>query len=355
MNESTGSGGLVRTIGTWGLAAGVFNLIIGSSIFVFPATIAAALGPPGILAYLVSAALMGLIALCFAEAGSRVTGAGGTYAYVETAFGPFAAWLVGLLIYLGIQLIASAVVATVLVRSLSVLVPAIAEGVPRAIVLMLAFGVFSIINIRGGARGGVKVVIGVTVAKVAPLLMLAVVGLFAFRPDYVRWGAIPPVADIGRMAMRLVYLFAGLESALAVSGEMVNPRRTVPRGILVGLAAATFLYLGVHFAAQGLLGPALATSTQAPLADAAAVVLGDPGRTILLLGTFISALGFLSAAMLIATRTLFAMGLAGRLPRGVAAVHPRYGSPAVAIVIHAVLSCALAIVADFDTLTALAS
>ena len=76
---------------------------------------------------------MGLIALCFAESGSRVPAAGGTYAYVETAFGPFAAWVIGLLMYVGVQLIASAVVASVFVRSLSVLVPGVGSGLPRAL------------------------------------------------------------------------------------------------------------------------------------------------------------------------------------------------------------------------------
>ena len=173
------SGGLARTIGAFGLAASVINVIIGSSIFVFPATIAAALGPPGILAYVVAAALMGLIALCFAESGSRVTGAGGTYAYVETAFGPFTAWVVGFLIYLGVQLVATAVVGSVFIRSLSVLVPAVADGLPRAIVLIVTFGAFAVINIRGGARGGVKVVELVTFAKLAPLLLLVAVGLLS--------------------------------------------------------------------------------------------------------------------------------------------------------------------------------
>lgn len=155
--------------------------------------------------------------------------------------------------------------------------------------------------------------------------------------------------------MRLLYLFAGLESALAVSGELRDPARTVPRGILGGLLAATVIYLGVQFAAQGLLGPELPTHTQAPLADAAAVVFGQAGRTFILLAAVISTIGFLGAAMLISPRTLYAMARAGRLPRGIAAVHPRFGSPAVAIVVHAALSCGLAIVADFDTLTTLSS
>ncbi len=347
--------GLARTIGPFGLASSVINVTIGSSIFIFPAIVAGSLGAAAILAYLVAALAMGLIALCFAESGSRVTRAGGAYAYVETAFGPFAAWIVGLLIYLGVQLIASAVVGSVFVRSLSVLMPGVASGLPRALLLVAIYSVFAAINVRGGARLGAKVVEGVTLVKLTPLVVLVLIGLVAYRPEFVRWDAMPPAADVARMAMRLLYLFAGLEAVLSVSGELRDPSRTVPRGVLGGLAVVTVIYLGLQFAARGLLGPELPSHTQAPLADAAEVVLGSPGRTLMLLAAVISTLGFLSADMLASPRTLFAMAAAGRLPRGIAAVHPRFGSPAVAIVLHAALALILAILADFDTLTALAS
>jgi amino acid transporter len=347
--------GLARTIGPLGLAATVINVIIGSSVFVFPAIVAAALGAAGILAYLIAALAMGLIVLCLAESGTRVSATGGAYAYVEAAYGPFAAWVVGLLIYLGVQLIASAVVASVFVRSLSVLLPGVQAGPVRIVVLIAMFATFALVNIRGGARLGAKVVEGVTLAKLAPLVLLALIGLFAFRPEFVSWEATPPAAELGRMAMRLLYLFAGVEAVLAVSGELRDPSRTIPRGVLGGLGVATAVYLGVQFAAQGLLGPELPRHEQAPLADAAAVVLGAPGRTLILVGTVISTLGYMSADLLASPRTLFAMGAAGRLPRALATVHPRFGSPAVAIAVHAGIACVLAIIADFDTLTALAS
>jgi amino acid transporter len=346
---------LARTIGPVGLAATVVNTIIGSSIFVFPAVVAAALGPAGLLSYLLAATAMALIVLCLADSGTRVTAAGGTYAYVEAAFGPFAAWLVGLLLYLGVQLIASAVVASVFVGSLSVLVPAVANGPVRLGVLVVIFASFALVNIRGGAKLGTRVVEAVTLAKLLPLLILVGVGLVAFNRDFFRIESMPPLPELGRMAMRLLYLFAGTEAVLALSGELRDPRRTVPRGALGGLALATFIYLGVQFAAQGILGPALPSHDKAPLADAAAAVLGSPGKTLILLGTVISTLGFLSADMLASPRTLFAMGTAGRLPRPFATAHPRFGSPAVAIAVHAAAACTLAIIADFDLLTSLAS
>jgi basic amino acid/polyamine antiporter, APA family len=197
--------GLARTIGPLGLGASVINVTIGSSIFVFPATVAGDLGAAGILAYLIAAFAMGLIALCFAESGTRVPATGGTYAYVETAFGPFAAWVIGLLMYVGVQLIASAVVASVFVRSLSALVPGIGSGLPRALLIVAMYVAFATINVRGGARLGARVVEGVTIAKLAPLVLLVVVGLTAFRPEFVRWDGLPPAADLGRIAMRLLY------------------------------------------------------------------------------------------------------------------------------------------------------
>ena len=346
---------LPRTIGALGLAASVINVIIGSSIFVFPAIVARELGAAGILPYVVAAIAMGLMALCFAEAGSRVPATGGLYAYVETALGPFAAWLVGLLMYFGVQLVASAVVASVFIHSLAVLAPGVATGLFRALIIAAIYLVFATVNVRGGAKLGARVVEGVTIAKLAPLVLVVVVGVVAFRPEFVRWTEMPRAIDIGRVAMRLVYLFSGVEAVLAVSGELKDPSRTIPRGVLGGFAVATTLYLGVQFAAQGLLGPTLPSHNQAPLADAAAIVLGSTGKNLLLLGTVISTLGFLSADLLTSPRTLFAMAEAGRLPRQLAVVNQRFGSPAVAIVLHAAMAAALSIKADFNTLTALAS
>ena len=353
--EVPASPDLARTIGPVGLAATVVNTIIGSSIFVFPAVVAAALGSAGLLSYLLAATAMALIVLCLADSGTRVTAAGGTYAYVEAAFGPFVAWLVGLLLYLGVQLIASAVVASVFVGALSVMFPAVGGGPARVTVIVAIFLTFSLVNIRGGARLGTRVVETVTLAKLLPLLILVGVGLVAFNRDFLRIEAMPSLPELGRMAMRLLYLFAGTEAVLALSGELRDPRRTVPRGALGGLAIATFIYLGTQFAAQGILGPALPDHDKAPLADAAAVVLGSPGRTLILLGTVVSTLGFLSADMLASPRTLFAMGVAGRLPAPLASVHARFGSPAVAIAVHATAACLLALIANFDLLTSLAS
>ena len=99
-SERPSSAPLVRAIGTLGLAAGIVNITIGGGIFRLPALVAASLGAAAPLAYLVCAVAMGLIVLCIADAGSRVSLTGGPYAYVGTAFGPYAGFLSGVLLWL---------------------------------------------------------------------------------------------------------------------------------------------------------------------------------------------------------------------------------------------------------------
>src|SRR5919108_674786 len=115
---------LKRVIGVRGLAAAIFNITIGAAIFVLPAHMAAKLGAAAPLAYIVCAVATALVALCIAEAGSRVPDSGGPYAYVESAFGPYAGFLCGVLLWLGIT-IAMGAVATVFADAVSVLVPAL--------------------------------------------------------------------------------------------------------------------------------------------------------------------------------------------------------------------------------------
>src|SRR6185436_11223071 len=114
----------VRAIGTLGLAAGIVNIMVGGGIFRLPANVAGSLGAAAPLAYLVCALAMGLIVFCIADAGRRVSLTGGPYAYVGTAFGPYAAFLSGVLLWM-LGSFASAAVSTVLASSLGLLVPAL--------------------------------------------------------------------------------------------------------------------------------------------------------------------------------------------------------------------------------------
>jgi APA family basic amino acid/polyamine antiporter len=343
---------LVRAIGVWGLAAGIVNVTVGGGIFRLPADVAAALGPAAPVAYLVCAVAMGLIVLGFAEAGSRVALTGGPYAYVEIAFGPFAGFLTGVLLWM-IGSMAVAAVAVVFATNVAQLVPALQHPVGSAAFLALVFALLGGVNIAGVALAASLNAMA-TVAKLLPLLLLLVVGAFAVRASNLAWDHAPAMADIARNSTLLIFAFAGVESALAPSGEVKDIARTVPRAVFIALSGITLLYVGLQMVAQGVLGPELA-SARTPLADAAGRVFGPWGRTLLLVGAAVSMFGYLCGMILAIPRALFALARDGFLPRVVASVHPRFHTPYVAIAVQVTIACGFAITSTFERLAILAN
>ncbi|CAN5131452.1 APC family permease [soil metagenome] len=342
----SGEGHLVRAIGTWGLAAGIVNVTIGGGIFRLPAGVAATLGAAAPLAYLVCAAAMGLIVLCFAEAGSRVSMTGGPYAYVETAFGPFVGALAGMLLWVGVTLALSAV-ASFFADALGAMIPSLPAWGKRA-------GLIGTLVLLAGANAlGVGLVARfntvATVAKLAPLVVLIVVGLFTMRAENLQWTHTPSTGEVSRASVLLLFAFLGVETALVPSGEVIDPARTVPRAILAAMIVITVLYVIIQVVAQGLLGASLATD-KTPLASAAAVALGPAGRTMILVGSVVSMFGYVSGMMLAVPRMLFALARDGFLPRVVATTHPVRGTPNVAIAIQTVIVALLAVYGFFEVL-----
>src|ERR1051325_7132308 len=129
---------LVRALGVWGLAASIVNITVGGGIFRMPSGAAAALGAAAPVAYIICAFAMGLIVLCFAEAGSRVSLTGGLYAYVEVAFGPFVGFLVGVMLWAGITA-GTAAVSSFLADAVVALAPALG-GVRQILIGVVVAG-----------------------------------------------------------------------------------------------------------------------------------------------------------------------------------------------------------------------
>ena len=346
-----GERGLARVIGRWGLAAGIVNVTVGGGIFRLPAGVAAEVGAAAPLAYLACTVAMGLIVLCFADAGSRVSMTGGPYAYVETAFGPFVGFLSGALLWVGITLAVSAV-SSFFADSLVALVPAL--GVTgRAIAIALVLVVLAAANVRG-VRGVTRFNAIATIAKLLPLVLLVVVGLAVMRWSNLAWTTPPTGAAVSRASVLLVFAFLGVESALVPSGEVEDPARTVPPAIFVAMTVVALLYVAVQLVAQGLLGAAL-PGDPTPLASAAKVALGPAGRTMILIGSAVSMFAYVSGMTLAVPRMLFAFGRDGFLPARLASVHPRWHTPHVAIVAQTAIVLALALFARFEQLAVLAN
>ena len=343
----SGERSLVRAIGTLALAAGVINITVGGGIFRLPAIVAAMLGPAAPLAYVVCAIAFGLIVLCIGEAGSRVSLTGGPYAYVELAFGPYIGFLTGVMLWL-LGTTAVAAVSSVFATNVAALSPVFGQPFLRAILLIASFGFVTTVNILGVKQGSRLNAIG-TVAKLLPLLLLVIAGVFAIDSSNLAITTPPSVRELTRASIVLVFAFSGVESALVPSGEVKDPARTVPRGVFLAMITITVLYIAIQLVAQGVLGAALATSGT-PLADAAGVVLGPWGRVLLLSAVVISTFGYLSGMTLAVPRALYAFGRDGYLPSAIATVHPTYRTPYISIAIQSVLACSLAIYSNFNAL-----
>jgi len=344
---------LVRAIGVFGLAAGIFNTTVGGGIFRLPAAVSGMIGAAAPLVYVVCAVLMGLIVLCFAEAGSRVSLTGGPYSYVAVVFGPYAGFMAGVLLWLlGTTAVAS--VASACAGFVGAFVPALSGPFARAMVLATAFTVMAAINVTGVKQGS-RLITLLAVAKLLPLLVLVGVGALAINPSNLAMSTMPAASSVARTAIVLIFAFCGVECALVPSGEMKNPSRTVPLAIAIAMTGITVLYLAIQIVAQGVLGPVLADAKTAPLATVAEHLMGAPGRTLLLGGAILSTLGYLSGMTLAVPRALFALARDGFLPKQVANVHPRFHTPHVAIVLQSALVCALAIGNEFEALAVLAN
>lgn len=351
-SSGTSAGSLVRVMGTFGLAAAIVNITIGGGIFRLPASVAGTLGAAAPVAYLVCAVAMGLIVLCIADAGSRVSLTGGPYAYVGTAFGAYPGFISGLLLFM-LGTFAGAAVATVFATSVGLLVPALAGPRMYQLVLVAVFGFWTLVNLRGAGLAS-RLNSVATVAKLLPLILLAVVGLFFINTDNLVWMAAPAASDVARTSVLLIFAFAGIEAALVPSGEVRDTARTVPRAIALAMLGITALYLLLQVVAQGILGPGLAQATASPLADAANVAMGGWARTLLLVGASVSMFGYLGGITFSMPRMVYAFANDGFLPKRFAAVNSRH-TPSAAILVQSVLTLALALSGTFERLALLAN
>lgn len=346
-------GQLIRAIGIPALAANIVNTTIGAGIFVLPALVAKGLGPAAPLAFIVCAVALFLFVTCFAMAGSRVSLTGGLYVYVEVAFGRYVGFLAGALFYLTAVLSVAGVV-NVLAGTIAAFLPVFGTLLGRGILMLAVYGVLVAINVRG-VRAGAGAVTIVTLAKLVPLLVFVIAGLFFIKPSLIAWPGFPSSRALGDSVLLLIFAFVGIEVALMPSGEVRNPSRTIPRAIYLALAITTVIYVLIQLVAQGTLGLELANNTVSPLAEAAGRFLGHFGRVLLLAGATVSSFGFVTSDILSSPRILFAFGRDGILPRWFARVHPRYHSPHVAIIIYALIAFILSISSSFEALAIMAN
>ncbi|MCL7715506.1 APC family permease [Stenotrophomonas mori] len=343
---------LVRAVSRWQIVGLSINDVIGSGIYLLPAATVALLGPLSLWGVVLAGLVVALLVLCYAQAASYFDQPGGSYLYTREAFGPFSGFQVGWMIWLT-RISSAAALSNALADAMARFWPLAGEGLGRVAVIVVSLGFLTAVNVvgvRSAARTGVVLVIG----KLLPLLLFVLIGSL-----YIDWslafsGERPDPGDLRRMgeaALLLLYAYAGFENIPAAAGEYRNPRRDIPFALITMIVSVTVIYAAVQLVAQGTL-PGLADSA-APLADAAARFGGEALALILTVGATISILGTNSNTMMMGPRFLFALAVDGYGPKVLANVHPRFRTPAAAIVCQGVIALGLALSGSFVQLALL--
>lgn len=340
---------LVRAVSRWQLVGLAINDVIGSGVYLLPAAAAALLGAVSIWAVILAGFAVGLLVLCFAEASSYFDEPGGGYLYTREAFGRFIGFEVGWMTWLA-RIASVASLSNGFALATAYLWPEAAEGMTRVMLITGVLALLTWVNVVG-VKQGANTAVGLVIAKTIPLVFFVVVGIF-----FVDWGAItafeaPPVGTLGEAALLLLFAYAGFENTPAAAGEYKNPRRDVPFALLTMIALITLIYTAVQIVALGTV-PGLAESAS-PLAEGAGRFVGSWGALVMTIGAMISIGGNVSNTTLIGPRYLFALARDGYGPRALAAVHPKYRTPAAAIITQSAVALVLALSGSFVQLAML--
>lgn len=348
-----------RRLGLFSGTLLVVGGVIGAGIFLNPAIVAQRVGTPGLtLVVWALGALISLLgAFIFAELGSRSPAAGGGYAYLRDAFGPLPAFLYGWALLLAI---ASGATAAVSVTFANYTVPLLGlpAGSERAIAVG-AIAFFSMVNVIGVAPGA-WVQNLLTLLKLGAITTLIVVGLTASGIDLTTAaasaaasaagsaaagvptgvavahpsGAMAVALAIGTALVPVLFTYGGWQQANFVAEEMVEPRRNLPRALILGVLIVAAAYLLVNLTYLRALGVEGLAASRAPAADAMALLLGPAGRTFMRIGIACSTAGFLLVVILVTPRVYQAMGRDGVFFKGLATLHPRTRTPVNAILMQ---------------------
>lgn len=334
---------LLRGIGRFDFIALIINITIGAGILGLPAKLYTLVGTWSLLAYVVSAAVVTLIILCFAEVSSRFSGTGGPYLYARVTYGSFVGFEVGWLFWLS-RVASFASICNLFVSYASYFRPQLAAGWERSGLITLLVVGLALLNYVGVKRSA-RVNTIFTVSKLLIVSLFAITGLFFIDKGSF---ALPPVPDytpFSQAVLLLIFTFSGFDVATIPSGEVQQPQRTVPLSLLVAIGTVAFLFIAVQIVCIGTL-PNLAQSER-PLADAARQFMGPAGAWFITVVALLTALGTLHALMLTGPRLLYAMAEQRQLPGWLATTHPRFRTPSVAILITAVLQLLLAVTGTF--------
>ena len=335
----------VRAVTRWQIVGLSINDVVGSGVYLLPAAAAVLLGAASIWAVLLAGFAVAILVLCFAEASSYFDEQGGAYLYTKEAFGEFVGFEVGWMTWLArVTSVASLSVGFAL--ACGYLWPAAAEGWGRALVITLSLALLTWINVIG-VKQGAKMAVFLTIAKSIPLLVFIGFGIFAIEWELISSTEMPAISfdSMSEAVLLVLFAYVGFESTPGAAGEYKNPKRDVPFALLAMVVIVTALYTSVQLVAVGTF-PELKES-ESPLAEAAEFFAGSWMAILLTLGAMISIFGNVGNSTLMGPRYLYALANDGYGFKKLAKIHPRYRTPAVAIIAQSAIALALALSGSF--------
>lgn len=329
-----------RQIGLATATALVLGNMIGSGVFLLPATLAP-FGAWSLAGWVVSAVGALLVAGVFYRLTRRMPLASGPYAYAREAFGDCVGFLVAWMYWVG-GVIGNAAIAVTFASYLSALVPGIGtRPLGSALVALAAIWALTAVNLSGIRNAGTVQVV-TTVLKVAPLLALAIFGLAYFQPHLLAPGPHTgsPFHAINVSVAATLFAFIGVECASIPTGHVRDPARTIPRATLLGTVIAAVLYIACTAAVMGVVPAASLATSQAPFALAGTLLWGNWAGWLIAGAAAISCFGALNGWILIVGQFPQAVARDGLLPRAFARESGR-GAPVFALVIAGVVDSVL--------------
>jgi basic amino acid/polyamine antiporter, APA family len=329
---------LVRAIGRWSLTAGIVNAVIGSGIFGLPSAVAGLVGIWSPIAVVIAGSSIFIVILCFAEVGSRFEDAGGPYLYSREAFGPLVGFQIGWL-QIWSRLFAGAAALNILIAYLEL--PDAPQT--RTLTMTAVVVIVTVINIIGVRKASWTVNV-FTIAKVVPLVLLILVGMFRLRREVFATQAVAN-PDWPEAILLLVFAYGGFESGVVAASETRNPKGDTAFALISAMTIVTLVYCFVQLTVVGVLANAAATTT--PIASALREVLGTTGSTIGRAAVIVSVYGWLTGFALQTPRIAFSMAERGEMPSFLASVHQRFRTPHAAIAANSAVVLLLGLYSNF--------
>jgi len=343
--------GLKKEIGQLGFGAIALNGTIGAGIFALPAIAVARAGLFSPWIYVACGLLIMAIVFVFARVASYFSDTGGPVTYAGRAFGPFAGFQAGWLLTLS-RAAAFAANAHLMVTYAGWFWPPLLDGAWHMTAVLAVCLLLMVINVIG-VRQGMIAIFALTVLKLLPLVLLVFLGISQTNPEIFVGADIPALDSLGETMLIVFYAFMGFESAVIPAGEARNAKRDIPLALVRTILAVTVFYFLIQVVTISVAPDVAGSMT--PLADVALILMGTAGAAILTLGAIFSISGNLTSSMLSAPRMVYAMSHIDCLPQWFGRVHPKFQTPANAIVFYAAFSIVLALSGGFVWLAAMST